>query len=130
MPGMCRVTCGHCHDTFLVREKCDFPAYLILTRSVFLQFNTLTNALARCPHCRKVSSVGVEFAKNRSNVYLALGIVFLAIGIAILWGTYQYATNHGGIWLAYVGMFLVSALLFARTFYYRRMKVSVIEGPI
>lgn len=71
MPGMCRVTCGHCHDTFL--------------------FNTLTNALARCPHCRKVSSVGSEFAKNRSNVYLALGIVFLAIGIAILWGTYSYA---------------------------------------
>jgi hypothetical protein len=38
--------------------------------------------------------------------------------------------DHGGIWLAYVGLFLVSALLFARTFYYRRMKVSVIEGPI
>ena len=34
VPGMCRVTCAHCHDTFL--------------------FNTLNNALARCPHCRKV----------------------------------------------------------------------------
>ena len=32
--GMCRVTCAHCHDTFL--------------------FNTLNNALARCPHCRFV----------------------------------------------------------------------------
>ncbi len=32
--GMCRVTCAHCHDTFL--------------------FNTLNNALARCPHCRYV----------------------------------------------------------------------------
>lgn len=21
MPGMCRVTCGHCHDTFLVRYE-------------------------------------------------------------------------------------------------------------
>jgi hypothetical protein len=56
-----------------------------------LQFNTLTNALARCPHCRKVSSVGVEFAKNRSNVYLALGILFLALAIAMLWVTYSYA---------------------------------------
>lgn len=110
MPGMCRVTCGHCHDTFL--------------------FNTLTNALARCPHCRKVSSVGVEFAKNRSNVYLALGILFLAIAIAMIWITYSYSIEHGGIWLAYIGMILVSMLLFARTFYYRRMKVSVIEGPI
>lgn len=34
MPGMCKVTCVHCRDTFL--------------------FNTLRNALARCPHCRKV----------------------------------------------------------------------------
>jgi hypothetical protein len=38
-----------------------------------------------------VSSVGVEFARNRSNIYLALGIVFLAVGIAIMWGTYSYA---------------------------------------
>ena len=37
VPGMCRVTCAHCHDTFL--------------------FNTLNNALARCPHCRKVISL-------------------------------------------------------------------------
>jgi hypothetical protein len=38
--------------------------------------------------------------------------------------------DHTGLFLAYVGMLLVSVLLFARTFYYRRMKVSVIEGPI
>jgi len=110
MPGMCRVTCGHCHDTFL--------------------FNTLTNALARCPHCRKVSSVGVDFARNRSNVYMAFGILFLAVGIAVAWTTYAHALEHTGIFLAYIGMFLVAGLLFARTFYYRRMKVSVIEGPI
>jgi phosphatidylinositol-4,5-bisphosphate 4-phosphatase len=71
MPGMCRVTCAHCHDTFL--------------------FNTLTNALARCPHCRKVSSVGIDFARNRSNVYMAFGILFLALGIAVAWTTYAYA---------------------------------------
>ncbi|CRL00056.1 CLUMA_CG013342, isoform A [Clunio marinus] len=110
MPGMCRVTCSWCHDTFL--------------------FNTLTNALARCPHCRKVSSVGADFAKNRSNVYMAFGIIFLAIGIAVLWITRANALNHIGIFAAYAGMFLVSALLFARTVYYRRMKISVIEGPI
>ncbi|XP_017303443.1 type 2 phosphatidylinositol 4,5-bisphosphate 4-phosphatase-like [Diaphorina citri] len=33
-PGMSRVICVHCSDAFM--------------------FNTLNNALARCPHCRKV----------------------------------------------------------------------------
>ncbi|EEB15258.1 transmembrane protein 55B, putative [Pediculus humanus corporis] len=37
MPGMVRVLCAHCGDTFL--------------------FNVINNSLARCPHCRKVSSV-------------------------------------------------------------------------
>jgi phosphatidylinositol-4,5-bisphosphate 4-phosphatase len=55
------------------------------------QFNTLTNALARCPHCRKISSVGADFARNKSNIYLAFAIIFLAIGIAVSWGTYSYA---------------------------------------
>lgn len=93
MPGMCRVTCGHCHDTFLVslpdqRDNglCNFCVTLLP-----FKFNTLTNALARCPHCRKVSSVGVDFARNRSNVYMAFGILFLAVGIAVAWTTYAHA---------------------------------------
>ena len=60
---MCRVTCSHCHDTFL--------------------FNTLNNALARCPHCRKVSSVGPEFARTRSIIFLIFGLVVLGIAIGI-----------------------------------------------
>ena len=60
---MCRVTCAHCHDTFL--------------------FNTLNNALARCPHCRKVSSVGPEFARTRSIIFLIFGLVVLGIAIGI-----------------------------------------------
>ena len=63
VPGMCRVTCSHCHDTFL--------------------FNTLNNALARCPHCRKVSSVGPEFARTRSIIFLIFGLVVLGIAIGI-----------------------------------------------
>lgn len=131
------MTCGHCHDTFL--------------------FNTLTNALARCPHCRKVSSVGSQFARTRSNIYLAFGLVFLAVAITIILTTYSYAEvskfvtfailttstksiilflflpsvqNNAGMYFVYVLLILVFTLLFVRTFYYRRMKVSVIEGPI
>lgn len=110
MPGMCRVTCGHCHDTFL--------------------FNTLNNALARCPHCRKVSSVGPDFARGRGIIFLVLGIVFLSIGIGVTVGTYWFASTHSTIFVAYVGAFIIAIFLLARSIYYCFMKVSIIDGPM
>lgn len=110
MPGMFRVTCGHCHDTFL--------------------FNTLNNSLARCPHCRKISSVGPEFARGRGIFCLTLGIIFLIIGIGVTAGTYAHATGHGGIYVAYVGAFLLALIAIIRSVFYCVMKVSVIEGPM
>lgn len=64
---MCRVTCGHCLESFL--------------------FNTLQNNLARCPHCRKLSSVGNEFARTRGMVFLILALIFLAISVGVIFGT-------------------------------------------
>jgi len=110
VPGMCRVTCAHCHDTFL--------------------FNTLNNALARCPHCRKVSSVGPEFARTRSIIFLIFGLVTLGIAIGITAGTAHIAREKGGMYVVYVGAFLVSLILLLRSFYYCAMKISLIEGPI
>lgn len=110
VPGMCRVTCGHCMDTFL--------------------FNTLNNALARCPHCRKVSSVGPDFARGRGILFLVLAIICLILGIVVTMVTYQYAREHGGIYVAYVGVFLVALFLFVRTIYFCNLKVSTIDGPM
>lgn len=110
MPGMCRVTCGHCSDTFL--------------------FNTFNNALARCPHCRQVSSVGLRFARARGIMFFILGVIFLVIGIGITVGTYSYAREHGGIFVAYIGAFFIALFLFVRTVYYCRLKVSAIDGTI
>ncbi|XP_031347910.1 type 1 phosphatidylinositol 4,5-bisphosphate 4-phosphatase isoform X1 [Photinus pyralis] len=110
VPGMCRVTCGHCHDTFL--------------------FNTLNNALARCPHCRKVSSVGPDFKKGRGVAYFILGLIMLLAGIGVTAGTYWYARMHNGIFVVYVGAFIISLFLFGRSIYYFSMKVSVIDGPM
>ncbi|XP_030749199.1 type 2 phosphatidylinositol 4,5-bisphosphate 4-phosphatase [Sitophilus oryzae] len=110
MPGMCRVTCGHCRDTFL--------------------FNTLNNALARCPHCRNVSSVGPDYSRGRGNIFFFLTIICLAIGIGVTVGTYGYAKTHGGMYVAYIGAFLFTIIFLIRSCYYYCMKVSIIEGPM
>lgn len=110
MPGMCRVTCGHCRDTFL--------------------FNTLNNALARCPHCRKVSSVGPDYSRGRGNIFFILTIICLSIGIGVTVGTYKIAKTNSGIYVAYVCAFLLAAIFLLRSLYYYFMKVSIIEGPM
>lgn len=55
------------------------------------QFNTHTNALARCPHCRKVSSVGPEFARGRGLIFLLLASLCLLVTIGITAMTMGYA---------------------------------------
>jgi len=87
-------------------------------------------ALARCPHCRKVSSVGPEFARTRAIIFLLFGLIVLAIGIGITCGTLSIAHAKGGMYVVYVGAFLVALLLLLRSLYYTFMKVSLIEGPV
>ncbi|CAL8102028.1 unnamed protein product [Orchesella dallaii] len=108
--GMARVNCAHCADSFL--------------------FNTLNNSLARCPHCRKLSSVGPDFARSRGIFHLVLAFIFLLIGIGVTVGTYQVATKKGGLFVAYLGAFLVALFFLVRTIYYCTMKISTIEGGV
>ncbi|XP_073840549.1 type 1 phosphatidylinositol 4,5-bisphosphate 4-phosphatase [Musca autumnalis] len=110
MPGMCRVNCGHCSDTFL--------------------FNTFHSSLARCPHCRKVSSVGSRFAFGRGILFIIIGIIVLCTAIGITVGTHRYAQDHAGIYVAYIAMFLIGAFLIGRSLYYFRLKVSHVDGPM
>lgn len=129
MPGMCRITCGHCRDTFVVRKP--LVESLSLSKKTLLlppQFNTLTNALARCPHCRKVSSVGEDYARIRCRIYLLLGLCFLFVAIGVTYFTTSYAQTHGALYAAYVGLFFVAFVLLARMIYYATLKISEIEG--
>lgn len=127
MPGMRRVCCGHCTETFLVStQKMSIYVYIFTSNNpkLSLQFNTLNNALARCPHCRKVSSVGPTFARNRAIIFFFLGLIVLVMGIGVTVGTYTLVKGYGGIYVAYVGAFLLAFLLFARGIYYLTVKMS------
>ncbi|XP_026762635.1 type 2 phosphatidylinositol 4,5-bisphosphate 4-phosphatase isoform X2 [Galleria mellonella] len=110
LPGMCRVICAHCQDTFL--------------------YQLLKNAPVRCPHCRKVSSVGSRMARVRGTIFAVLAFIFLAIAIGVTVGTFDKAKEHHGVYVAYVALFLIAFLLGSRALYYFAMKVSTIEGPM
>lgn len=98
-----------------------------------------------------MSSVGPEFTRNRGILFLALGILFFVIGVVVTWLTWKQAEvsitaieiqsqphsvnfhlfqDHGGIYVAYVGAFLIALFLFARTLYYCTLSVSTIDGPM
>lgn len=105
-PGMCRVMCGHCSDSFM--------------------FNSLTNSLARCPFCRKLSSVGPDFARYRGIVSLVLFLILTVIGSLVIYFTldqHQLALN-----VLYFGIFSIAGIFMFRSFYYLTMKVSFIES--
>jgi len=106
-PGMCRVTCAHCHDNFL--------------------FNITQNALARCPHCKKISSVGGDFRRNRGLLHCILGFMMLAVAIGVTAGT--MSSQRAGLYILYIGLFVASILLLLRGVYYITMKTSHVEGP-
>lgn len=64
-----------------------------LPKSVlYPQFNTYHNALARCPHCRKVSSVGSRFANSRGILFAIVALLFLVGSIGLTVGTISYAS--------------------------------------
>ena len=104
VPGMCRVICAHCHDNFLVSyqvyKKNDWE---IIKLFLLFQFNTLNNALARCPHCRKVSSVGSDYARNRCLLFMFLFFIMTAIAIGVTAGTAHYAPEKSGLYALYIG---------------------------
>ncbi|XP_035678575.1 type 2 phosphatidylinositol 4,5-bisphosphate 4-phosphatase-like isoform X2 [Branchiostoma floridae] len=105
--GGTRVICGHCSMTFM--------------------FTSTTNALSRCPHCRKVSSVGSSYARRKCTICVVLGMIFILAGIGVTVGTYELARQQGGIYFAWVGAFIIGILFLIRACYYGTLKVSYIQ---
>jgi len=107
VPGMCRIVCAYCRDTFL--------------------FNALSGKLSRCPRCRKVSSVGT-YGRRRGAAFLALGLLLIGVGLGVTLGTYGYAKNSPGVYVVYIGAFLAAIVLLLRAAYYFTLRTSHIEG--
>ena len=63
-----------------------------------------------------------------SSIILLIVISFYFPPFSV--GTLHYVAEKGGLYVVYVGAFLVAALLLLRSLYYCVMKISLIEGPI
>ncbi|XP_022647187.1 type I phosphatidylinositol 4,5-bisphosphate 4-phosphatase-B-like [Varroa jacobsoni] len=109
LPGLCSVSCGYCGQAFM--------------------FNTFSNALARCPSCRKVTSVGAEFARSRGLVFFILSLLSAVVGIALTAATYKVAGGQKAWLVAYIICFLLFVVLFLRAIYYCTLKVSHVNVP-
>ncbi|TKR80693.1 hypothetical protein L596_014725 [Steinernema carpocapsae] len=108
--GTCRVLCSHCNDEFM--------------------FNTLNNTTATCPHCKKVSSVGHQYARYRAALYFIAALVFLIVAAGLTWATVETAHNNPIIYALWIVLYLIAVLFFVRFLYFVTLKISQVIGPV
>ncbi|ULT98906.1 hypothetical protein L5515_003201 [Caenorhabditis briggsae] len=110
--GSCRVKCNHCNEIFL--------------------FNTLTNALALCPHCKKYSTVG-NFARRRALLFfvLAATVAVLAVILTMLTNASHFQTfNKVYMVPILVGLYGCAVYTAYKSFNYYTCRKSEIIGPV
>ncbi|KAK6743614.1 hypothetical protein RB195_010724 [Necator americanus] len=107
--GSCRVQCVHCSEVFL--------------------FNTLSNSLAHCPHCKKKSTVG-GFARRRALIYLVTAVTTLLFSVLLTVMTTNTASNHPVVYGAWALAYFVVIYLSYNFFKFWMVKLSTVLGPI
>uniref|UniRef100_A0A8C4X0Z6 Phosphatidylinositol-4,5-bisphosphate 4-phosphatase n=1 Tax=Eptatretus burgeri TaxID=7764 RepID=A0A8C4X0Z6_EPTBU len=104
-PFGARVVCAHCTQTFLWNEIRD-------------------NTLAKCPHCKKVSSIGRRYPRRRCLLCLVLGFMLLVLGGGLTVGTLHLALNYKGIYAAWSVAYLLGLVCLLQACYWSCIKVS------
>lgn len=107
--GTCRVQCAHCREMFM--------------------FNTLSNTVAHCPHCKASSSVGRRYARSRALIYGIFFAISALMTFGIIIGTHSMDPPFLKIvfWLGLIACTLYCAYKF---YYFMRLKISQVLGPI
>lgn len=100
-----RVVCGHCRNAFLWTDFSD-------------------RTLARCPHCRKVSSVGRRYPRRRGLWCFLLFLVFSGGTAGLVVGTCKSALLNRGIYASWVLLILLAVLSMCRMIYWGCLKIS------
>jgi phosphatidylinositol-4,5-bisphosphate 4-phosphatase len=100
-----RVVCGRCH------------------RSILWPSNA---AVARCPHCRGRSYLYSSWMRYRAGVCFTVGILFILISIIItaVTATIAWTSQHGGIFVIWIGLFISGVGFIIRGIFYLFMTQS------
>ncbi|GCB73486.1 type 2 phosphatidylinositol 4,5-bisphosphate 4-phosphatase [Scyliorhinus torazame] len=107
-PEGTRVVCGHCGNTFLWME---------------VRFNTL----AKCPHCKRISSVGNALPRRRCCAYVTVGMICVFIGVGLTVGTQEFARRYTATYVSWVFAYLLGLICLIRACYWGAIKVSYPE---
>nr|KAF6426713.1 phosphatidylinositol-4,5-bisphosphate 4-phosphatase 2 [Molossus molossus] len=107
-PEGTRVVCGHCGNTFLWVE---------------LRFNTL----AKCPHCKKISSVGCALPRRRCCAYITIGMMCIFIGVGLTVGTQDFARRFHATYVSWAIAYLLGLICLIRACYWGAIRVSYPE---
>ncbi|PNI84891.1 TMEM55A isoform 4 [Pan troglodytes] len=107
-PEGTRVVCGHCGNTFLWME---------------LRFNTL----AKCPHCKKISSVGSALPRRRCCAYITIGMICIFIGVGLTVGTPDFARRFRATYVSWAIAYLLGLICLIRACYWGAIRVSYPE---
>ncbi|KAM7236378.1 hypothetical protein CapIbe_012050 [Capra ibex] len=108
-PEGTRVVCGHCGNTFLWME---------------LRFNTL----AKCPHCKKISSVGSALPRRRCCVYITIGMICIFIGIGLTVGTQDFARRFHATYVSWAIAYLLGLVCLIRACYWGAIRAQPPNG--
>ncbi|XP_039206062.1 type 1 phosphatidylinositol 4,5-bisphosphate 4-phosphatase [Crotalus tigris] len=100
-----RVNCGHCENNFLWTEFTD-------------------RTLARCPHCRKVSSIGRRYPRKRCFCCLLLGVLMAVTATGLAFGTWKQAQQYRGVYAAWAVVIFLALIFLGRAMYWACMRVS------
>ncbi|RXN22265.1 type 2 phosphatidylinositol 4,5-bisphosphate 4-phosphatase [Labeo rohita] len=89
-----------------------------------LRFNTL----AKCPHCKKISSVGSALPRRRCCAYITVGMICIFIGIGLTVGTQDFARRYHATYVSWAFAYLLGLICLVRACYWGAIKVSYPEN--
>ncbi|XP_029592058.1 type 2 phosphatidylinositol 4,5-bisphosphate 4-phosphatase isoform X1 [Salmo trutta] len=131
-PEGTRVVCGHCGNAFLGNEDSATPPSDLALHDnntstdqwMELRFNTL----AKCPHCKKISSVGSALPRRRCCAYITVGMICIFIGVGLTVGTQDFASRYHATYVSWAFSYLLGLICLIRACYWGAIKVSYPEN--
>ncbi|XP_016369178.1 type 2 phosphatidylinositol 4,5-bisphosphate 4-phosphatase-like isoform X1 [Sinocyclocheilus rhinocerous] len=135
-PEGMRVVCGHCGNTFLGSDdddddECSRSSSGLAIRGpsdIFKWMELRFNTLAKCPHCKKISSVGSALPRRRCCAYITVGMICIFIGIGLTVGTQDFARRYHATYVSWAFAYLLGLICLIRAFYWGVIKVSYPEN--